>query len=115
MNTNEASEEENEREGGRERAMETERERVSKGEGEGGRERAKRQTREERQPEPRRQSDGSFVTVMASTPDLQPPRGLHPFSFTGEHAETQTLTEPRVCVCVCTHGASHQICAQIRT
>lgn len=64
---------------------------------EGGRER-KRQTREERQPEPRRQSDGSFVTVMASTPGLQPPRGLHPFSFTGEHAETQTPTRGHACV-----------------
>lgn len=77
--------------------MKTERE--EKREGEGGRERErKRQTREERQPEPRRQSDGSFVTVMASTPGLQPPRGLHPFSFTGEHMETQTPTGPRVCI-----------------
>lgn len=35
--------------------------------------RRKRQRDEERQRKPRRQSGGSFVTVMASTPGLRPP------------------------------------------
>lgn len=86
MNTNEASERASERRKGKRRERDG---------GRGGREEErerKRQTREERQPEPRQQSDGSFVTVMASTPGLQPLRGLHPFAFTGEHAETQTPT-----------------------
>lgn len=80
MNTNEARRRVRAREGvsGTENGLENDRriEGSEKGR-QRDREGANDRHAKERQPEPRRQSSGSFVTVMASTPGLQPP-GLAP-------------------------------------